>query len=95
MRLARQPIVPGAAYRTLRFRRGARRHVGLGHLYRAFGTPLLWRCYRQIFRPRSDLPKFTNRVRRHSEIFVCLNSHLASLASGIVRPLAAFWHRSA
>jgi hypothetical protein len=63
-------------YRALRFRRGARRHASLAHFYCAFGTPLVWRCYHQILGPRRHLAKFTNGVRRYSEVLVCLNSHL-------------------
>src|SRR5499427_9635755 len=60
----------------LRFRRGARRHASLAHFYYAFETAFLGCCYGQIFGPRRHLPKFSNGVCRHSEIFVRLNSHL-------------------
>jgi hypothetical protein len=41
----RDPAAPAASSRALRFWRGARRHAGFAHLYRAFGTSLLWRRY--------------------------------------------------
>jgi len=67
---------PGEQPAYLCFRRGSRRQVSLAHLYCAFGTPFIGRCYGQIFGPRRQLPKFSNGVCRYSEIFVCLNSHL-------------------
>jgi hypothetical protein len=61
---------------SLCFRRSARRHAGLAHLYCAFGAPLCWRRYYQILGPRRHLPKFSNGVCGYSEILVRLNSHL-------------------
>lgn len=43
---------------ALRFWRGARRDVCLGHPDKAVRIPVLWRCYRQTFGPHRHLAKF-------------------------------------
>jgi hypothetical protein len=64
------------ACRTLRFRRGAGSYASPAYLHCAFGMMLLRRCYYQVLRPRLRFPKFADRLRRHSDVWVYHDPHL-------------------